>query len=112
MDREENSEENLTTADLIEVVVRIRYSIRSFKDEFDNHFPPTDGFWQRQTSRLSTLEARMAGMEVKLSSLDASRIRKDEIGELMADLRLIDRELSALRIELRKYVEEKPLYVN
>ena len=103
---EEIQNRQITLETLKQSLSDLRYGVSEFQDRIGDYLAAVDELWREAKSHLASIEARLAGMEVHLSSipLDAEW-PPEKIAEMLKDLDEVGQELDKMRRRFNSFAQ-------
>jgi CRISPR/Cas system CSM-associated protein Csm2 small subunit len=81
-----------------EAFADLRYRVSDFQDGIEGYLKAVDELWREAKSHLASIEARLAGMEVQLSTIPSDQTWPiEKLDEMLKDLDEVGQDLDKMR---------------
>lgn len=91
----------------------LHFRVSDFQDSIEKYLTTIDNMWRDVKSHLATIEARLAGMEVQLSSIPIGPdFPIETLNEMLNDLTEVTEDLIKMRERFHAFVEGSLQRVN
>jgi CRISPR/Cas system CSM-associated protein Csm2 small subunit len=95
---EELEKKSVTLQALKESFADLRYRVSDFQDGIEGYLKAVDDLWREAKSHLASIEARLAGMEVQLSTIPVDQtLSIEKLEEMLKDLDEVGQDLDKMR---------------
>lgn len=103
---DELEKKKVTVETLKEGLANLRYRVSDFQDSIGEYLAAVDELWREAKSHLASIEARLAGMEVHLSSMPFDpEWQLDKLDEMLKDLEEVGQDLDKMRRRFNAFAQ-------
>jgi hypothetical protein len=97
-----------TQEEVLGMIAELRYFISDLEQSIGSHFATRGEFWQDVRTRLITLEARLASLEVRLAGVPKEYWHMLEPDFLLKELKEIGADLLNMHTKFLEFAQEFP----